>query len=55
MERLREELGVESRLIVGRGGIFEVAVGGRVVARKTFDGFPDEETIVRDVARAMPP
>lgn len=37
----------------GHGGIFTVAVGDRVVARKTFDGFPDNELIVREVERAL--
>lgn len=47
---LREEFGVEARLIPGRGGIFEVRVDDRVVAKKTFDGFPMEDEIVRAVA-----
>lgn len=47
---LREEFGVEARLIKGRGGVFEVAVDGHVVAKKTFDGFPMEDQIVQAVA-----
>jgi predicted Rdx family selenoprotein len=50
---LREELGVEATLIRGHGGIFTVAVDGAVVARKTWDGFPDEEAIVRAVQKAL--
>jgi selT/selW/selH-like putative selenoprotein len=35
----------------GSGGIFEVEVDGRVVARKTPDrGFPSEEEVVQAVA-----
>ena len=37
----------------GHGGIFTVAVGDAVVARKTFSGFPDNEEIVREVAKAL--
>ncbi len=50
---LREELGVEARLMKGRGGVFEVAVDERVVAKKSFDGFPTEDEIVRAVASAL--
>lgn len=50
---LREELGVETTLIKGGGGIFEVKVDGEVVAKKTFAGFPTEEEVVLGVARAL--
>ncbi len=53
MELLREELGVEATLQKGHGGIFTVAVNGAIVARKTAGGFPDEEEIVRSVARVV--
>jgi predicted Rdx family selenoprotein len=53
VEVLREELGVETELIRGHSGIFTVAVDGEIVARKTPGGFPDEEEIVRSVARAI--
>ena len=55
MATLREELGIEATLIRGHGGIFTVAVEGTVVARKTWDGFPDTEEIVRAVAKALGP
>lgn len=55
VDTLREELGLEARLIMGRGGIFEVRVDDQVVAKKTFDGFPSEDDIVRAVARATGP
>jgi len=50
---LREELGVEARLLKGHGGVFEVRVGDALVAKKTFDGFPTEDEIVRAVAGAI--
>jgi len=50
---LREELGIEARLIKGHGGIFEVRVGDRVVAKKTFSGFPLEDEVVRAVEGAL--
>jgi selenoprotein W-related protein len=50
---LREEFGVEARLIPGRGGIFEVRVDDHVVAKKTFDGFPMEDEIVQAVAGVL--
>jgi predicted Rdx family selenoprotein len=46
-------LEIEADLVVGHGGIFEVAVDGVVVAKKTWAGFPDEATCVREVARAV--
>jgi selenoprotein W-related protein len=53
VDLLREELGVDVRLIKGHGGIFEVRVGDSVVAKKTFSGFPLEHDIVRAVAGAL--
>lgn len=53
MDVLREELGVEATMIKGHNGIFEVRVNGAVVAKKTFDGFPDEHAIVRAVQKAL--
>jgi selenoprotein W-related protein len=50
---LREELEVEAELRRGQGGIFTVSVDGAVVASKTASGFPDEEAIVRAVARTI--
>ncbi len=46
-------MGVEAKMKPGHGGIFTVAVGDAVVARKTFSGFPDNEEIVRAVAKAL--
>ena len=41
-------------MIPGGRGIFEVAVDGQVVAKKTLDGFPTPEACVESVSRALP-
>ena len=46
---MKEALDVTPELIKGSGGIFEVAVGGRVVARKSASGFPTESEMVASV------
>jgi len=51
---LREELGIEAKLVKGSGGIFTVAVGGTVVVKKTPSGFPSEGAIVAAVRAAVP-
>lgn len=53
MDVLREEFELEAELIRGHGGIFEVAVDGAVVAKKTWQGFPTEEEIVASVAKVL--
>jgi selenoprotein W-related protein len=45
-------LGLEAELVVGSSGIFEVAVDGRVVAKRGLIGFPSEQEIVKAVAAA---
>jgi selenoprotein W-related protein len=50
---LKEELDLEPELKVGKGGIFEVAVNGRVVAKKTLLGFPSVDEIVEAVGKAL--
>jgi len=50
---LRSELGVEAELVKGRGGIFVVSVDGRMVARKTLDGFPSPEDCLEAVRAAL--
>lgn len=50
---LREALGVEAELVRGARGVFEVEVDGRVVARKTLDGFPTEGEILAAVRAAL--
>ncbi len=52
-EKLREELGIRAKLVKGSGGIFTVAVGDKVVARKSPAGFPTEEAIVEAVRAEM--
>jgi len=50
---LKQFLGVESDLIPGSGGIFEVAVNGKVVAKKGKSGFPTETEVVDAVRQAL--
>lgn len=52
-DALREQLSVEPKLIPGSRGIFEVAVAGRVVAKKSIDGFPTSERCVDAVREAL--
>ena len=46
-QSLARELGVQPILATGKGGIFDVAVDGRSVAKKTRGGFPDAATVLR--------
>jgi selenoprotein W-related protein len=46
---------VEAQLVRGSGGIFEVAVDGRVVAKKQLGSFPSEKDVVDAVSKALPP
>ena len=50
---MKKELGLESELVVGSNGIFEVAVDGKVVAQRRNWKFPSEEEIVRAVSKAL--
>lgn len=50
---LRKQLGLDAELIAARGGIFEVAIDGKIVVKKSRNGFPDERDIVGAVAAAM--
>ena len=50
---LKEELGLTAELIRGRGGIYVVRVGDRVVCRKDLSGFPTEDEVVEAVRTAM--
>jgi selenoprotein W-related protein len=50
---LKENLEVEAELVAGSGGIFEVAVDGRVVAKKTASGFPNEAEVLEGVGKAL--
>ena len=44
---------METELIPGSGGIFEVAVDGKVVAKKGPTGFPSEQDVVKAVGTAL--
>jgi len=50
---LHERLGLESELIPGKGGIFEVKWGDEVIAKKAARHFPDEEEVVNAVAAQL--
>ena len=52
---LKKELGVDATLIPGTGGIFQVQVDGKVVAKKRLFHFPDAKEIVTAVAGAVKP
>ena len=44
---------MESKLVPGSGGIFEVAVDGQVVSKKGLSGFPTEDEVVAAVRKAL--
>jgi selenoprotein W-related protein len=50
---IKRELGVDAELIKGSGGIFQVTVNDRVVAKRESWGFPTEDEIVNAVAEAL--
>lgn len=50
---LRKQLGVTASLHPGKGGIFEVRVGDKVVARRSKGHFPDTAEIVAAVSAAL--
>ena len=52
---MKEHLGVDTQLLRGERGVFEVSVNGAVVARKTLAGFPTEEEILAAVKRGLLP
>ncbi|HET7175570.1 MAG TPA: Rdx family protein [Gammaproteobacteria bacterium] len=52
-EALKAKLRRSAKLIPGRGGIFEVQVGGKTVVRRTRTHFPDAEEIVTAVAEVL--
>jgi selenoprotein W-related protein len=49
---LREQLALEATLVPGTGGIFEVKVGGKTVAKRAKGHFPDAAEIVEAVGAA---
>jgi selenoprotein W-related protein len=49
---LRKRFALTADLVPGKGGVFEVKVGDKVVARRQPGHFPDTAEIVRAVASA---
>ena len=50
--KLRQRLSVDAKLVPGSGGIFEVKVGDKTVAKRAKGHFPDAAEIVNAVAAA---
>ena len=50
---INEKLGVDAELVPGKGGIFQIAVGGQVVAKRTSAGFPKEDDVVAALQKAL--
>ncbi|MFO0596933.1 MAG: hypothetical protein U0228_16580 [Myxococcaceae bacterium] len=46
---------MKAELVKGSGGIFEVAVDGVIVAKKSLGQFPSEKDVVDAVSKALPP
>jgi len=49
---LHERLGLDAELVPGKGGIFEVKLDGKVVAKRVKGHFPDAAESVSAVAAA---
>jgi selenoprotein W-related protein len=49
---LRTQLAVEAMLVPGSGGVFEVTVGDRIVAKRAKGHFPEAAEIIAAVAAA---
>jgi selenoprotein W-related protein len=50
---LKERLNVAADLVPGTGGIFEVRVDEKVVAKRSKSGFPDRAEVVAAVSDAL--
>jgi selenoprotein W-related protein len=50
---LRKELNIAAKLVPGKGGIFEVQVDGKVVAKRAKGHFPDTAEITAAVSAAL--
>jgi len=50
---LKNALKVEAKLVPGKGGVYEVKVGGKVVAKRAQGHFPDAGDVVAAVSAAM--
>jgi selenoprotein W-related protein len=46
---LQRQLGITAQLVPGKGGVFEVTVGGKTVAKRLKGHFPDAAEIVAAV------
>ncbi|WP_407158385.1 SelT/SelW/SelH family protein [Bradyrhizobium sp. STM 3557] len=49
---LRRHLALEASLVPGKGGIFQIRVGDKVVASRSKGHFPDEDEILAAVKAA---
>ncbi|RTE93382.1 Rdx family protein [Bradyrhizobium sp. LVM 105] len=49
---LRRQLGLDADLVPGKGGIFQVKLGDRIVASRSKGHFPDGDDIVAAVNAA---
>ncbi|TFV77006.1 SelT/SelW/SelH family protein [Bradyrhizobium frederickii] len=49
---LRRQLGLDADLVPGKGGIFQVKLGDRIVASRSKGHFPDGDDIVAAVIAA---
>jgi hypothetical protein len=47
--QLKQDLGVESDLVVGKSGEFTIWLGDQLVAEKNWQGFPDPDDVVDSV------
>ncbi|MBN2817933.1 MAG: haloalkane dehalogenase [Bacteroidales bacterium] len=52
-ELINKETGREISLKPGKGGIFEISVNGKVIAKRTREGFPDEKEVVSLILSAL--
>jgi hypothetical protein len=52
-ELLKKELNVETEIIAGDRGEFTVWVGGEVVAKKNWLGFPDDGKVLEAVREKL--
>jgi selenoprotein W-related protein len=50
---LHDRLKLDAELVPGTGGIFEVKVGGRTVAKRAKGHFPSSEDVVAAVMAAL--
>jgi selenoprotein W-related protein len=49
---LRERFSIDAKLVPGTGGVFEVKVGDKIVAKRAKGHFPDTSEVVAAVAAA---